>query len=124
MLAEFFSYYAPHRRLFLMDFGCAVLAGLLSLSFPLAVTAFVDVLLPRGDWGLIGLAAAGLLVIYLINTGLMVIVTYWGHVLGMKGRDGPAGAGCRRIDLGAHPRAQRRRLADTLRGRYAPRTRS
>ncbi|MBK5927618.1 ABC transporter transmembrane domain-containing protein [Rhodobaculum claviforme] len=83
MLRDFLSYYAPHRRLFLIDFGCAVLSGLLSLGFPLAVAAFVDTLLPRGDWALIGWAAAGLLAIYLVNTVLMVIVTYWGHVLGI-----------------------------------------
>ncbi|MBY8977366.1 ABC transporter ATP-binding protein [Rhodobacteraceae bacterium NNCM2] len=83
MLADFFSYYRPHRRLFMLDFGCAVLAGILSLGFPLAVTAFVDVLLPLRDWGLIALASAGLMLIYLINTGLLVVVTYWGHVLGI-----------------------------------------
>ena len=28
MLRQFFAYYAPYRGLFLLDFGCAVLAGL------------------------------------------------------------------------------------------------
>ena len=84
MLKQFFQYYLPHKRLFLLDFGCAVLSGLLELGFPIAVTAFVDRLLPRGDWQLISLAAAGLLVIYAINAGLMAIVTYWGHVLGIE----------------------------------------
>ena len=83
MLREFFEYYRPHRRLFLVDFGCAVLSGLLSLSFPLAVTLFVDRLLPAGDWNLIVLAALGLLAVYLVNAALMVVVTYWGHVLGI-----------------------------------------
>ncbi len=83
LLRDFLSYYAPHKRLFLLDFGCAVLSGLLALGFPFAVMAFVDRLLPLGDWGLIALAAAGLLGLYLVNTGLMVVVTYWGHVLGI-----------------------------------------
>jgi ATP-binding cassette subfamily B protein len=83
MLRDFLSYYRPHRRLFLIDFGCAILSGLLALGFPLAVKVFVDYLLPQGDWALIALAAAGLLVIYVINAGLMVVVTYWGHVLGI-----------------------------------------
>ncbi|TPW29041.1 ABC transporter ATP-binding protein [Pararhizobium mangrovi] len=83
MLRRFATYYAPHRRLFMLDFGCAVLSGLLSLGFPLAVSVFVDQLLPRGDWVLIALAAIVLLVVYLVNTGLMVVVTYWGHVLGI-----------------------------------------
>ncbi|MFC7551850.1 ABC transporter ATP-binding protein [Pseudoroseomonas wenyumeiae] len=45
---------------------------------------FVDYLLPGQDWGLILLASAGLLVVYLLNTGLMSVVTYWGHALGIN----------------------------------------
>ncbi|HJE22582.1 MAG TPA: ABC transporter ATP-binding protein/permease [Methylorubrum populi] len=84
MLKAFLAYYRPHRTLFLVDFGCAVLSGLLELGFPLAVKAFVDRLLPQQDWGLIGLAAAGLTLLYVTNAGLMVVVTYWGHVLGIN----------------------------------------
>jgi ATP-binding cassette subfamily B protein len=84
MLREFFAYYRPHRTLFLVDFGCAVLSGLLELGFPMAMKAFVDLLLPRGDWPLILLAGVLLLAIYGLNTGLMAIVTYWGHRLGIN----------------------------------------
>ncbi|MBB4018911.1 ATP-binding cassette subfamily B protein [Chelatococcus caeni] len=84
MLKAFIAYYRPHRALFFLDFGCAVLSGLLELGFPMAVKAFVDVLLPGGDWPLILLAAAGLTAVYLANTGLMAVVTYWGHVLGIN----------------------------------------
>ncbi len=84
MLRRFLAYYAPHRRLFLVDFGCAVLSGLLELGFPVAVKIFVDRLLPGRDWGLIVLASAGLLAIYLLNTALMTVVTYWGHRLGIN----------------------------------------
>ena len=84
MLKAFLAYYRPHRTLFLVDFGCAVLSGLLELGFPLAVKAFVDRLLPQQDWGLILLAAMGLTLLYVANAGLMVVVTYWGHVLGIN----------------------------------------
>ena len=84
MLSRFFSYYAPYKGLFALDFGCAVLAGLLELGFPLAVAAFVDDLLPAGRWDLILLASAGLLLVYVLNTGLMAIVNYWGHMLGIN----------------------------------------
>jgi ATP-binding cassette subfamily B protein len=83
-LRRFARYYRPHRRLFVLDFGCAVLSGLLELAFPLAIRIFVDQLLPGRDWYLIGLCAAGLVLLYLFNAGLMVIVTYWGHVLGIS----------------------------------------
>jgi len=84
MLRRFFAYYAPWKGLFAVDFGCAVLAGLLELGFPIAVKVFVDDLLPRGEWGLVLLATAGLLVLYAVNTGLMAVVTYFGHMLGIN----------------------------------------
>ncbi|PZO67325.1 MAG: multidrug ABC transporter ATP-binding protein [Paracoccus denitrificans] len=84
MLREFATYYRPHMRLFWVDFGCAVLSGLLELAFPLAIKAFIDYLLPSGNWGLTIAAAVGLLIIYAINSGLMAVVTYWGHRLGIN----------------------------------------
>lgn len=84
MLREFFDYYKPFKRLFWLDFGCAVLSGLLELAFPLAITGFIDHLLPSGDWSLTVAAAIGLLVIYAINAGLMAVVIYWGHMLGIN----------------------------------------
>ncbi len=84
MLRQFFEYYRPWKALFWLDFGCAVASGLLELAFPLAIKAFIDVLLPAGDLGLTLLAAFGLLVIYILNSGLMTIVIYWGHMLGIN----------------------------------------
>ncbi len=84
MLRRFFSYYARYKTLFFLDFGCAVLAGLLELGFPLAVKVFVDQLLPGRDWGLIFATAALLLVVYAVATGLSAIVNYWGHALGIS----------------------------------------
>ena len=84
MLRRFFAYYQPHRRLFLLDFFCAVLSGLLEMAFPLAVKAFVDRLLPSQNWSLILGATLGLLAIYFLNTGLQYVVNYWGHVLGIS----------------------------------------
>ncbi|WP_337269092.1 ABC transporter ATP-binding protein [Oryzifoliimicrobium ureilyticus] len=84
MLMRFFEYYRPYRRLFVLDFSCAILSGLLELGFPMAIKLFVDRLLLSQEWVLILLASAGLLVVYVVNTGLMAIVTYWGHMLGIN----------------------------------------
>jgi len=84
MLRRFFAYYRPYRGLFILDFGCAIVSGVLELGFPMAVKLFVDRLLLSQEWLLILLASAALLVIYAINTGLMAIVTYWGHMLGIN----------------------------------------
>ncbi|MFD0679896.1 MULTISPECIES: ABC transporter ATP-binding protein [unclassified Paenibacillus] len=84
MLKLFFSYYRPYKKLFFLDFTCAVVAGLLELGFPLAVHQFVDKLLPSKDWSLIMWACAGLLAVYILNTVLQFVVTYWGHMLGIN----------------------------------------
>ena len=47
MLRQFFAYYRPWKRLFWLDFSCAVISGVLELAFPLAVTVFIDRLLHR-----------------------------------------------------------------------------
>ncbi len=84
LLKRFASYYRPHRGLFALDFSSAIVAGLLELAFPVAVTLFIDRLLPTGRLDLIALAAVGLFLIYVVNAGLQVVVTYWGHMLGIR----------------------------------------
>ncbi|MUT66080.1 ABC transporter ATP-binding protein [Paenibacillus sp. NEAU-GSW1] len=84
MLSRFFSYYRPYRKLFMLDFFSAVILAVLELCFPLAVSYVIDTLLPDENWGLIITACAILLVVYVINTLLQYIVTYWGHMLGIN----------------------------------------
>ncbi|PFV77140.1 multidrug ABC transporter ATP-binding protein, partial [Bacillus sp. AFS059628] len=84
MLRKFFSYYKPYKGLFILDFSCAVVAGLLELGFPLIVNQFIDKLLPGQNWTLILWACFGLLAVYMLNAGLQYVVTYWGHMLGVN----------------------------------------
>ncbi|MBX3015934.1 MAG: ABC transporter ATP-binding protein [Caldilineaceae bacterium] len=84
MIRQFAAYYQPYRTLFFLDFGCAVVVGLLELGFPLAINQFIDRLLPSKDWPMVLLAAAGLLGIYALNTVFQYVVTYWGHMLGIN----------------------------------------
>lgn len=84
MLKQFFSYYKPHKRLFVIDFSSAVFVALLELAFPVAVQWFIDELLPTGDWGRIVWVSLLLLGIYLLSTFLQFIVSYLGHKLGVN----------------------------------------
>ncbi|MBB6675432.1 ABC transporter ATP-binding protein [Cohnella nanjingensis] len=84
MIRRFASFYKPYKGLFYLDFCCAILAALLELGFPLAVNKVVDDLLPSRDWQLILWACAGLLAVYLLNTFMQFVVTYWGHMLGIN----------------------------------------
>ncbi|KAA0948483.1 ABC transporter ATP-binding protein [Sporosarcina sp. ANT_H38] len=84
MLKQFFSYYKPHRRLFIIDFSSAIFVALLDLAFPLAVQWFIDDLLPKGNWEQITTISILLLLIYLLSTFLQYIVSYLGHKLGIN----------------------------------------
>lgn len=84
MLKRFFSYYRPHIRLFILDFSCAVFVGILELGFPIAVSWFIDDLLPEGHWSTILSVSIGLLLLYIISSAMQFVVNYWGHKLGIN----------------------------------------
>ena len=84
MIRRFFSYYKPHKRLFIIDFSAALIVALLELAFPLAVQWFIDKLLPGDDWNLIVTVAVLLLLVYIVSTYLQYVVTYIGHKLGVN----------------------------------------
>lgn len=84
MLKSFFSYYRPYKKLFLLDFLCAILAAVLELAFPIVVNQVIDDLLPSENWTLIVTASLSLLFLYIVNTVLQYIVVYFGHKLGVN----------------------------------------
>ncbi len=84
MLRQFFSYYRPHKRLFIVDFTSAVIVAILELAFPVAVQWLIDDLLPGNDWDLIVKVSIGLGFIYLLSSALTYVVTYYGHKLGVN----------------------------------------
>lgn len=84
MYRKFFSYYKPHKRLFIIDFSSAIIVAILELAFPLAVQWFIDDLLPTGDWNMIVKVSILLLLVYAISTFLNFIVNYLGHKLGIN----------------------------------------
>lgn len=84
MLKRFFSYYKPHRRLFIIDFASAFFVAILELAFPVAVQRFIDVLLPKGDWNVIVTVSILLLLVYIISTLMQFVVVYLGHKLGIN----------------------------------------
>ncbi len=83
-LKQFFKYYKPHRRLFIVDFTSAVIVAILELAFPVAVQWFIDDLLPSGEWNTIVTVSVLLLAVFLLSTFLQFVVSYLGHVLGIN----------------------------------------
>ncbi|MGO3608274.1 MAG: ABC transporter ATP-binding protein, partial [Enterococcus sp.] len=84
MLKRFFSYYRPYKKLFILDFTCAVFAGLLELAFPVAVNQVIDKIMPRKEFRIILLACLALFLFYVLNTILQYIVVFFGHKLGVN----------------------------------------
>jgi ATP-binding cassette subfamily B protein len=84
VLKRFAVYYQPYKKLFYLDFFCAVFAAILELSFPIFVNNVVDELLPSNNWTLIVGACVALLVIYCITSVMQFVVNYWGHMLGIN----------------------------------------
>ncbi|MYL58350.1 ATP-binding cassette domain-containing protein [Virgibacillus halodenitrificans] len=84
MIRRFFSYYKPHKRLFIIDFTAAVIVAILELAFPVAVQSFIDKLLPEKNWDVIITVSILLLLVYLLSSFLQYIVTYLGHKLGLN----------------------------------------
>ncbi|MEG0384099.1 MAG: ABC transporter ATP-binding protein [Solibacillus sp.] len=82
MLTRFFTYYKPHKRLFIIDFSSAIFVAVLELLFPMAVQWFIDDLLPTNDWDAIVKISILLFITYIISTGLNFVVNYLGHKLG------------------------------------------
>lgn len=84
MIRKFFSYYKPHKRLFIIDFSSAVIVAILELAFPIAVQWLIDDLLPDNNWNLIVSVAIILFAVYLLSTFLHYVVSYLGHKLGIN----------------------------------------
>jgi ATP-binding cassette, subfamily B, bacterial len=84
VVRRFLDFYRPYRRLFVLDFTCAVGVASLEIGFPLFVNHVIDTLLPSMNWSLIVLACLSLLGVYGLTAGLQFIVSYWGHMLGIN----------------------------------------
>ena len=83
MLRDFFAYYKPYKKLFMIDFGCAVISAMLELIFPFVVNRVIDTILPTGHYQTVIWGCLLLLAFYLFNMVMKYIVVYLGHKLGI-----------------------------------------
>lgn len=84
LLQRFFSYYRPYKGLFILDFSCAILVALIELAFPIVLNKVIDDILPDGELKWIIMASLLLFALYIFNSILHFIVSYWGHMLGIN----------------------------------------
>ena len=88
-LKRFLAYYRPHKGLFILDLSCAVLVSAIDIAYPMLTQYILRTLLPQMALSsamvrvFVGLIAAALGA-YVLRTGLLYIINYWGHVLGVR----------------------------------------
>ncbi len=80
----FLSYYKPHLGLFILDMCCALGIALVDLAFPWASKEAMQQLLPKNMFGAFFAVMAILLVAYALRSVMYFIVTYWGHMMGVR----------------------------------------
>lgn len=83
-LSLFASYYKPHIKLFVLDLSCALLIAVVGLLFPLATRFALTELLPAGRFTEFGILMILLALSFVIQSLLQYVVTYWGHLLGVR----------------------------------------
>ena len=80
----FLSYYKPHLKLFILDMCCALGIALVDLAFPAVSRRALNELLPQSLYGAFFAVMAILLAAYALRSVMYFIVTYWGHMMGVR----------------------------------------
>ena len=80
----FLSYYKPHMGLFILDMCCALGIALVDLAFPWASKEAMQRLLPQNLFGAFFAVMGILLAAYALRSVMYFIVTYWGHMMGVR----------------------------------------
>ena len=80
----FLSYYKPHLRLFILDMVCALGIAVVDLAFPYASREALNTLLPQNLFAAFFAVMAILLAAYGLRAGMQFIVTYYGHIMGVR----------------------------------------
>lgn len=80
----FASYYRPHIKLFLLDMLCALAACMADLIFPYATRYSLNALLPNRLFTAFFTVMAILLAAYAVKAVCKFIITYLGHLMGVR----------------------------------------
>ena len=83
-LRIFASYYRPHWKLFALDMVCALCICLVDLAFPIVSRFSMQTLLPGQMFTAFFVVMAVLAGAYVLKGCFYYIITYWGHLLGVR----------------------------------------
>ena len=80
---EFFAFFKPHRRLFLMDMACATLASVIDLAFPYVSRMSMTKLLPERLFTTFFAVMAIMVAAYVLKGVCYYFITVLGHRMGV-----------------------------------------
>lgn len=83
-LKLFVGYYKPHLKLLILDLICAIGIAMVDLSFPMISRFSLQTLLPAGEYRFFSVLMIALVFAFLVRAGLQYVVTYYGHLLGVR----------------------------------------
>lgn len=80
---EFFSYFKPHMRLFLMDMACATMASIIDLTFPYVSRLSMTTLLPEKLFTTFFVVIGIVIAAYILKGVCYYFITVLGHRMGV-----------------------------------------
>ena len=84
MIKRFLSYYKPYKLLFFIDMASAIIIAACNLIYPSVVKNVINKYVPEGMLNMLLISSAVLLGIYLIKAACTYVVSYHGHIMGIK----------------------------------------
>ncbi|MCM1368613.1 MAG: ABC transporter ATP-binding protein/permease [Roseburia sp.] len=84
LLGRFASYYKPHIKLFTIDILCALSVSMFNLFYPYLTKEMINNYVPNRLLTELIAASAFLLAFFIIKAVMNYILTYWGHVVGVR----------------------------------------
>ena len=84
LFSIFASYFKQHKWLLVLDLVCAVMVSSITLIFPMVSRYALQNILPTKNYLLFTYIMVGLLISLVLKTIFQYIVTYQGHLMGVK----------------------------------------
>ena len=83
LLKRFISYYKPHKKLFSMDMGAALLVAVIGIVYPIITRTMLNRLIPDRNYRMIVIYGVTLLALYFVKMMLNYFIQYQGHMMGV-----------------------------------------
>ncbi len=84
ILSIFLSYFPNHKKLFALDMLCACLIAAIDLTFPLVTRSALYDMLPGQMYKTFFIVMGAVILCYVLRSGLNFIVSYYGHIFGVR----------------------------------------